>query len=38
MAHDSHAGHQHFTCSCGKVFHERQEMVDHARRLGHKAS
>lgn len=34
---DPHAGHEHFTCSCGKVFHDKQEMRDHARRLGHKA-
>lgn len=31
-----HAGHEHFNCSCGKVFHSRQELTDHARRLNHK--
>lgn len=36
MAHDPHAGHEHFPCSCGKQFHSRQELTDHARRLNHK--
>lgn len=36
MAHDPHAGHEHFNCSCGKMFHSRQELTDHARRLNHK--
>lgn len=36
MADDPHAGHEHFHCSCGKVFHGRQELTDHARRLNHK--
>jgi hypothetical protein len=31
MAHDPHAGHEHFPCSCGKMFHSRQELADHAR-------
>lgn len=35
-AHESHAGHEHFNCSCGKVFHSRQELTDHTRRLNHK--
>lgn len=34
--HDPHAGHEHFHCSCGKVFHDKQELSDHARRLNHK--
>jgi hypothetical protein len=37
-AHDPHAGHEHFNCSCGKVFHSKQELSDHARRLNHKAA
>jgi hypothetical protein len=36
MAPDPHAGHEHYTCSCGKVFHDPQELRDHARRLNHK--
>lgn len=37
MAHgDPHAGHEHFTCSCGKVYHSKQELTEHARRLNHK--
>jgi len=36
MAHDPHAGHEHFHCGCGKMFHSRQELTDHARRLNHK--
>ena len=37
MAHDPHAGHEHFHCSCGKMFHDKQELMDHARRLNHTA-
>lgn len=33
-----HADHEHFNCGCGKVFHSRQELTDHTRRLNHKAA
>ena len=36
MSDDPHAGHEHFHCSCGKMFHSKQELTDHARRLNHK--
>lgn len=36
MTGDEHAGHEHFHCGCGKMFHDRQELTDHARRLNHK--
>jgi len=35
---DEHAGHEHFHCGCGKVFHSKQELTDHARRLNHRAA
>lgn len=35
MSPDEHAGHKHFHCGCGKVFHDQQELKDHARRLNH---
>lgn len=35
MARRMGEGHEHFHCSCGKMFHDKQELADHARRLNH---